>query len=185
MIPSCKICIVEWIVEWIAQTLQQSQPPSFSHMWSLHLMEPLRSTNLHGLRRRGSCCHIGFTWPWPVPSAPATAAAVLIPDRRSWSALPCHHIRPARPSPTSLPPLGRSPRAALHIEPAQQPLAYVPSTSARARRRGRRRVGAAPWGKTRAGGSSRRHRLRRAGGEGSDAMPPLTSARRLLSSSAS
>lgn len=168
MIPSCKICIVEWIVEWIAQTLQQSQPPSFSHMWSLHLMEPLRSTNLHGLRRRGSCCHIGFTWPWPVPSAPATAAAVLIPDRRSWSALPCHHIRPARPSPTSLPPL-----------------AYVPSTSARARRRGRRRVGAAPWGKTRAGGSSRRHRLRRAGGEGSDAMPPLTSARRLLSSSAS
>lgn len=164
MIPSCKICIVEWI----AQTLQQSQPPSFSHMWSLHLMEPLRSTNLHGLRRRGSCCHIGFTWPWPVPSAPATAAAVLIPDRRSWSALPCHHIRPARPSPTSLPPL-----------------AYVPSTSARARRRGRRRVGAAPWGKTRAGGSSRRHRLRRAGGEGSDAMPPLTSARRLLSSSAS
>lgn len=168
MIPSCKICIVEWIVEWIAQTLQQSQPPSFSHMWSLHLMEPLRSTNLHGLRRRGSCCHIGFTWPWPVPSAPATAAAVLIPDRRSSSALPCHHIRPARPSPTSLPPL-----------------AYVPSTSARARRRGRRRVGAAPWGKTRAGGSSRRHRLRRAGGEGSDAMPPLTSARRLLSSSAS
>lgn len=168
MIPSCKICIVEWIVEWIAQTLQQSQPPSFSHMWSLHLMEPLRSTNLHGLRRRGSCCHIGFTWPWPVPSAPATAAAVLIPDRRSWSALPCHHIRPARPSPTSLPPL-----------------AYVPSTSARARRRGRRRVGAAPWGKTRAGGSSRRHRPRRAGGEGSDAMPPLTSARRLLSSSAS
>lgn len=164
MIPSCKICIVEWI----AQTLQQSQPPSFSHMWSLHLMEPLRSTNLHGLRRRGSCCHIGFTWPWPVPSAPATAAAVLIPDRRSSSALPCHHIRPARPSPTSLPPL-----------------AYVPSTSARARRRGRRRVGAAPWGKTRAGGSSRRHRLRRAGGEGSDAMPPLTSARRLLSSSAS
>lgn len=164
MIPSCKICIVEWI----AQTLQQSQPPSFSHMWSLHLMEPLRSTNLHGLRRRGSCCHIGFTWPWPVPSAPATAAAVLIPDRRSWSALPCHHIRPARPSPTSLPPL-----------------AYVPSTSARARRRGRRRVGAAPWGKTRAGGSSRRHRPRRAGGEGSDAMPPLTSARRLLSSSAS
>lgn len=164
MIPSCKICIVEWI----AQTLQQSQPPSFSHMWSLHLMEPLRSTNLHGLRRRGSCCHIGFTWPWPVPSAPATAAAVLIPDRRSSSALPCHHIRPARPSPTSLPPL-----------------AYVPSTSARARRRGRRRVGAAPWGKTRAGGSSRRHRPRRAGGEGSDAMPPLTSARRLLSSSAS
>lgn len=140
MIPSCKICIVEWI----AQTLQQSQPPSFSHMWSLHLMEPLRSTNLHGLRRRGSCCHIGFTWPWPVPSAPATAAAVLIPDRRSSSALPCHHIRPARPSPTSLPPL-----------------AYVPSTSARARRRGRRRVGAAPWGKTRAGGSSRRHRPRR------------------------